>query len=262
MRIRAAIAMVTLAGLASSAHAQELIRVTYSWLEVVGGTTVPVSAPNSILEPGEGARISLTVAALINGQNAVGQTISYTPPPPPGLATVRGIASFMYSLSGDFGAPSAAGTWTARSISSIFAAGSFAGNVFNNGATIDAFGGGQFIAPGGTANSTNPVNNAFQGVWTPVSFTQRSVSFRAYAPTGGAPSGQQAGILAAYGITQPDPSNPATWYDNLLTKYLGNDFGAGLNIPIAPSPSTAALFAVSICAVCRRRRTRVGEACL
>jgi hypothetical protein len=60
------------AGLPTAAVAQELIQVTYSWKEVVSLTTNPVTNPNSILDPGEGARIGLNLEALINGSNAVG----------------------------------------------------------------------------------------------------------------------------------------------------------------------------------------------
>src|SRR5262249_46282839 len=55
---RRALVLVPLAGLPAAAAAQELIRVSYSWQEVVGLTTAPVTNPNSILDPGEGARIA------------------------------------------------------------------------------------------------------------------------------------------------------------------------------------------------------------
>ncbi len=258
---RAPLILLSLAGLTAAASAQEVMRISYSWLEVVGATTVPVTSPNSIIDPGEGARMSLHVQALINGTSAIGQTTFYTPPPPPGFGTVRGIASIIYNLRGDNGAATAAGVWGTLSISSVLSAGAFGPRILLDGALIDSLGGGQFVAPGGTANGSNPIDNAFRGVWQPASYAARTVHWVA-EPGTAAPTGQHNGILVAYGITQPDPNDPTTWYDNLLTKYIGSDFGAGLNIPIAPSPSTAALFAISICAVCRRRRTRVGEACL
>lgn len=255
MKTRATLALAAVAGLASMAQAQELIRVSYSWLEVVGATTVAVTgaAANSVVEPGEGARISLSIQALINGTNAVGQTTSYTPPPPPGSGTVRGIASMIYNLSGDLGAATAAGTWGTRSISGTLSAGAFTGNILNSGATIDSLGGGQFVAPGGTAISTNPIANAFRGVWQPSSYANRTVNFKA-SPGTAAPSGQQNGMLVSYNVFQGDPSDPTTWYDQLLTKYVGSDFQNGINIPIAPAPSSVALLGLGALVAGRRRR--------
>lgn len=245
---RSVLVVAIVAGLPAAAIAQELIRVSYSWLEVVGATTVPVLNPNSIVEPGEGARMSLNIQALINGTNAVGQTTSYTPPPPPGSGTVRGIASYIYNLRGDGGGSTAAGTWGARSVAF---GGTFAGNILLGGAVIDSFGGGQFVAPGGTANSTNPINNAFRGVWQPMSYSPRTVTFIA-EPGTAAPTGQQNGVLVAYSIERPNPNDPTTWYDNLLTKFIGSDFGVGLNIPIAPAPSS--LTPITMLALLVRRR--------
>src|SRR6516162_5159889 len=117
MNSRAAIVLAALAGLPAAAGAQELIRVSYSWQEVVGLTTTAVANPNSVLDPGEGARIAFSIDALIDGTSAVGQTTFWTPPPPPGTGTVRGISSYVYNLTGDNAAATAAGTWGARTTS-------------------------------------------------------------------------------------------------------------------------------------------------
>lgn len=255
MNLRAALSVATLAGLAASVHAQELIRVTYSWQEVQVGTTVPVISPNGILDPGESARISLNIQALINGTNAVGQTTTFVPPPTPGMGTVRGIASMVYNLRGQNvqGSGSAFGTWGTRSISSVLSAGAFTGTPMNGGSLLDSFGGGQFVAPGGTANSTNPINNAFRGVWTPNSFSS-DVRF-VVEPGTAVPSGQHNGLMVCYGISQPDPNDPTTWFDNHVSKYVASDFGNGLYIPIIPAPSGAAVLGVSALVASRRRRT-------
>lgn len=234
------------------AAGQEVMQVTYSWQEVVGDTTVPVSAPNGVVDPGEGARIALHIQALVNGQNAVGQTVSYTPPPPPGIGTVRGIASMIYNFRGDNGAATAAGYWGSRSAIG-FLSGSFGGQVLLDGALLDSIGGGQFVAPGGTCISTNPVMNAYRGVWQPSSYSPRTVHWIAEPGTAAQP-GMQNGVLVAYGITRPNPNDPSTWYDNLLTKYIGTDFGSGVNIPVAPAPSTAAAVGLISIAAVRRRR--------
>ena len=72
MPTRAALALLLAAG--ACARAQTVFQVTYSWAEVVSGTTTPVTAPNSVLEPGEGAIIRLNMRALVNGASAIGQT--------------------------------------------------------------------------------------------------------------------------------------------------------------------------------------------
>jgi len=241
MTRRATLLLATLAGFPAAVSAQELVRVTYSWLEVQGNTVTPVTAPNSVVDPGEGARISIHIQALINGTNAVGQTTTYIPPPPPGFGTVRGIASMVYNLRGDSGLPTAAGTWGPRSVSGFFSVGAFGGQSLLNGALFDSFGGGQFVAPGGSANSTNPISNAFRGVWTPLSYSPRTVGFVAEGGTA-APPGQHNGILVCYGYDLVDPSDPTSEiYDRLMTKYIGSDFGAGVSIPIAPAPASIAL---------------------
>jgi hypothetical protein len=239
--------------MAAAAQAQETIRVSYTWLEVQGLTTTPVTNPNSVLDPGEGARISISLQALINGTSAIGQTTNYNPPPPPGAGTVRGIASMVYNMSGDNGASTAAGSWGPRSISSLLTTGAFTGNITNGGATVDSFGGAQFIAPGGTANSANPIANAFRGVWQPSSYAARTVNFKGQAGSA-VPAGQQNGLLVAYGIFEGDPTDPTTWYDQLVTKYVATDFQNGINIPIAPAPSSVALLGLGALVAGRRRR--------
>ncbi len=239
MNIRAALALVTLAGCPAAALSQSFMRVEYSWTEVDGNTTVPVASPNSILNPGEGARISIRLTAVINGVSAVGQTMTFPAPPVPGFGTVRGIGAMVYNLRGDGGAATATGTWGPRSISSILSTGANIGTVQLGGAMIDSFGGGQFIAPGGTANSTNPIINAFRGVWVPTSYAFRTVNFKAEpgtavpGPSPEYPFGQHNTFMLAYNITRPDPNDPTTWYDNLIPVYVDTDFGNGLNIPVA-----------------------------
>lgn len=255
MNLRAAISLLTLTGLASSLHAQGLFRLTYSWQEVQGLTTTPVTSPNSIIDVGESARITLNVQALFNGTSPIGQTISYTPPPPPGVATIRGISHFWYDLRGDGGASTAAGTWGARSIMGLPGAISEGPFVMQNGVGLSGIGTFQFVAPGGTASGMNPFPNLFRGVWQPVSYAPRTVHF-AFEPNGGSPVGQHSGFIAAYGITQPNPNDPTTWYDNFVTVHVpSTDAGSGLNIPIAPSPSAVSVLALSLL-IPRRKRTR------
>lgn len=245
MKARAAFVLATLAGFPAAAWSQTYMRVEYSWTEVNAGTTVPVASPNSILNPGEGARIALRLTAVINGVSAVGQTMNYPAPPPPGVGTVRGVGAMVYNLRGDGGAATASGTWGPRSISSSLSTGAHTGIVMLSGAMIDSLGGGQFVAPGGTAIATNPINNAFRGVWTPSSYAYRTVNFKAEpgtavpGPSPEYPTGQHNTFMLAYSITRPDPNDPSTWYDNLLPVYVDTDFGNGLNIQIAGGPCYA-----------------------
>jgi hypothetical protein len=242
--------MMLLAAAGTAAHAQEVIRVTHSWSEVVAGTLTPVSSPNSVIEPGEGARIAIKLEALVNGANAIGQTVSYTPPPAPGFGTIRGIASFVYNLQGTGG--DATGAWSNRAISPILSAGAFTGTILNGGAHIDTLGGGQFVAPGQTANSTNPIADAWIGVWSPTSYLQRTVNFRAEPYLH--PPGQYNGVLVHYGSAFVDPSDPTTEYALYLTKYILGSFDPGANIPIVPAPTSGPLLVLAGAAALRHRR--------
>ena len=74
MRARVAWMVLGVVGMAAGVRGQEVVTVSYSWSEVVAGTLTPVSSPNGVLEPGEGARIGLNINKTINETNAVGQT--------------------------------------------------------------------------------------------------------------------------------------------------------------------------------------------
>ena len=258
MNPRATLTLALAAGLAAPVSAQELFQVHYSWQEVIAGTTTPVGNPSSTLEPGEGARIRLGITALINGTNAVGQTTAYTNPQPAGIGTVRGIGSVVYDLIGDATSTSANGTWnTLQGPGFPFTNGQTPGTVQPGGASIHSMGGSQFIAPGGTASGANVNQQLFRGVWSPSSYLLRSVNFHARAGIA-VPAGQQNSILLAYGIgTGIDPGPPGGGepfnYDLLAPKYIGTDFGAGLNIPVVPAPATLSLLGLG--ALAGRRRT-------
>jgi hypothetical protein len=247
-------AMAGVAGSGADVNAQERITVTYSWSEVLAGTATPVPSPNSVLEPGEGAYIRLNLFANINGVDAIGRTTTYTPPPPPGIGTIRGIAGIIYNLTGNHNAISAYGSWSNRAVAPILSAGVFLGNITNGGATVDSFGGAQYVPAGQTANSTNPIPDAFKGVWNPVNYQPRTVNFKAEpAPMGAA--GQYNGLILQYGSAFIDPADPATEYALYYTKFVTGDFGAGVTIPIVPAPG--ALPFIAVCGLgLRSRRPR------
>ncbi len=250
MTSRALVALLAAAGLAVEARGQEVMQVSYTWSEVVAGTLSPVASPNSVLEPGDGARIHLSIVALRDGVDVMGMTATYQTPPGPGVGTVRGIGYFLYSLDGTGG--SATGTWSNRAINPILNAGAFVGNALNGGATLDSFGGGQFLPAGQTANATSPIAPAFRGVWTPTTYATRTVNFKGSGHAG--PAGLWNGIILQYGTAFLDPSDPTTEYALYYGKDLQTNFGTGVNIPIAPAPGSA--LALACATVIRLRRTR------
>lgn len=257
VNIRCVMAVFAAAGLACSASGQEIFKITYSWSEVAAGTTTPATGPlggNGVVDPGEGARISISINILKNGQNAIGQTTTYATPPAPGTGVIAGLGSFLYNLFAD--APGAtAGTWTHRGFPSFVSgannwAGTTVGLVVAGG--IENFGTGQFLAPGATANATNPLAAFYSATWNPADYVPRTVRFRVsegvYVPTG-----QVNGVIVRYDIARPDPNDPSTWYDLYATKFFGADYGAGAEIPVAPAPGLG-LPLLAALAFCRRNR--------
>ncbi len=254
MSPRTTLTLAISAGLAIPAAGQEVMSISYSWLEVVANTTVPVASPNSVVEPGEGARIRLGVTALINGANAVGQTIVYTNPAPSGVGTVRGLGTARYDLVGDANASSASGVWTSLQgpTSPPFTHGMTAGTVQPGGSSVHGLGGAQFIGPGGTANTANSNQQVFRGVWNPASFSERTVRFMARGSVS-ALADQHSSVLLAYGTTSDFVTIGQPWtYDMLVAKWLPGNFGAGIGIPVAPTPP--AYLALAALLVGRRKR--------
>ena len=255
MKPRAALALALAAGLPGSLAAQEHVLVHYSWEEVFAGTIVPAAGPlagNSAVDSGEGARIRIGVTALINGTNAVGQTITYTNPAPGGIGTVKGLGIISYELAGDNGAASAAGSWppSGPGFQTVnfppFNSGPSPPSVQSGGAVIGEIGGAQFTPPGGTANPTNNNVHMFRGVWTPNSYAQRSVNWRA-RPSSLVPLGLHSAVIMSYGIgTMINPTTGQPFnFDQFVHRYIGSDFGQGLNIPIVPAPASLSLLVLS-----------------
>jgi hypothetical protein len=250
MTPRATITLAAAAGLATCARAQEVIVVSYTWSEVIAGTLTPVSSPNSILEPGEGARFGIDLFAMRNGTDAIGQTTTYTPPPPPGTGTIRGIGAFDYNFRGRYS--DATGDWSNRAISPILSAGAFTGWVNQGGAIVESLSGEQFVPAGQTADATNPIADAWRGVWAPASFSPRTVNF--VAEPYGNQNGLYNSVLVQYATALADPNDPTSGYALYLNKYIPPNFGNGIDIPIAPTPTTAWAAACSLAAAGRRRR--------
>ena len=218
------------------AAAQEYLHLSIGWLEVTSGTNTPVPNPNRILEPGESARLSISV--LIDPP--IGSPVTYTPPPPPGIGTLAGLgAIFVDLLAGTGPSPSGAGSWAFIAQAPGWALGS-PGTPTYAGAYMLGIQAGQFIPPSGTANSSNPIPDIWHGVWTPSVYSDRAEVWN-LSPALPGPS--QLAILVRYGT---DPSgNP-----QYVVKFVPGTYGS-TTIPIIPAPSA---FLVLAPLLARRRR--------
>jgi hypothetical protein len=258
MKTRATLALALVAGLPAAASAQEQFVVNYSWVEVNAGTITAVASPNSILEPGEAARIRIGTEARINGTSAIGQTSTYTTPAPGGTGTVRGLGSAVYDLVGDNNAATANGTWggfvggfTGPLSGQPFNSGLSPGTAQAGGSSVHGMGGAQFLLPGQSATGTNSNVQVFRGVWQPASYAQRTVAFQGRASVL-VPTGEQNSILIAYGLGT-DPGTGEN-FDLLVGKYFSTNFGTALNIPVVPAPSSLALLGLGALVAGGRRR--------
>ena len=230
------------AGLAATslpAAAQERVDYTLSFIEVLAGTNTPLSNPNGIVEPGEAARISITAQVT----PPVGSPVTYSPPPAPGTGVIAGLGSMFVDLAvGNQSnpSPSGAGSWSSIERASGWALGG-AGEPTSGGARVMYITAGQFVSPGTTVNPANPILDIWQGVWTPLVYSDRAVTWRLFSTLSGIGA---ASILIQYG---QDPSgNP------LYTgEYVPATYGS-TTIPIIPAP--ASLFALSAILLQRRRR--------
>jgi len=262
MKTRATLALAVVAGLPAVASAQETFQVFYTFEEVNAGTVTPVAVPNGVIDPGEAARIRMGITALVNGSNAVGQNTTYTDPAPGGTGTIKGIGSFVYDLVGDNNAATANGTWGGfiggfvgpTGNGAPFSAGTVSPGIPQPGGnTILGLGGSQFIASGAgvTANGTNNNVQIFRGVWAPASYANRTVNFAARASTL-VPAGEQNSVLVAYALGTDQ--NTGDEFDIYVGKYIGSTFGNGVNIPVAPAPSSLALLGLGALVAGGRRR--------
>jgi hypothetical protein len=262
MKTRATLALAVAAGLPAAVQAQEQFVVSYSVQEVLAGSATASSSTPGQITTGEGARITVTVQAQLNaGGSAIGATTTYPPPNPPGgngTGTVRGLGSVVYDLLGDNGAATANGTWSQVAgpvTNSPFTNGLSGGTAQAGGNRVNGFGGAQVVSPGGTANGANTNVRVFVGTWTPASYANRVVNFAALASTL-VPANQQNSLLVAYGqATDVDPTTFETFtFDLYLGKYVGTNFGSGVNVTVAPAPSSLALLGLGALVAGGRRR--------
>ena len=249
MKTRAILALTAVAGLAGVATAQTPsftsstnFAMPVSWVNNTTGN-------QSALLPGQSATIFFD--ASFTNQNGVAQfspsigTFS--------SGTILGIGSGFVDLNGAGGTAGA------------FALGNNPTPQTNNGSTgigvrsgwrivgnaspgsVNAAGTGvtqiqfgQFPASPELANTLNPVSRMFAMIWTPTSYTNRTVTF-SLAPA--------SGNTAASVYLDLDGSVGASVYVNLANVTLGS-----ANIPVAPAPASLALLGLGGLVAGRRRR--------
>jgi hypothetical protein len=220
--------------LAAAAAAQQVhINHTLTFLEVTAGTNTPVANPDGVLQPGEAARLQISVSFT----PLVGGTVAYTPPPPPGIGVVAGlgdIASYLQGLNG------AQGSWSSLALAPGWALGSL-GTPTPNGAGLDFINAGQFQMLGQTANPQNPIPEIWRGVWQPANYFPRTVHWQEYRYFQEVDS-----LLLKYGVS---PEGHPLYVAFLISNSAGL---SAVDIPIVPAPTAAPILFVPW--LMRRRR--------
>jgi hypothetical protein len=241
--IRHPFSLAAAAGLAVRAAAQvpsftSDSTMSMSWSEVNGNN-------NGILEPGESAEIRMSVS--FTNQFGVAQFS-----PPLGTftsGTILGHGSAFIDINGEGGTlgafnlnnPRNNGT-TGYGVRSgwIFQFGNGSVNASGSGITQIAF--YQFPASPKLARTTNPIERVYAFLWTPSSYSNRTITFAAAGFSG-------AGSTIGAVYLDLDGSVGASVY--LVPANLS--FGR-VSIPVAPAPASAAALALATLARRGRRR--------
>jgi hypothetical protein len=195
---------------------------------------------NGVLEPGESAILRVT-AAMTPGVNTVIPFVGGQGGP---SGTLRGIASGIFDLTGTGGTQGAfnldplAG-YGVNPIWDLFGPGGYG---TPNGTGLMSIQFGQF-PPGSTeVITTNPIVNVWSTLWTPASYSGRTVHFQ------GSAGGPGPGI-ASYVIIQWGPLNGNIQGASSLSSF------SMVSIPIVPAPSGLGLLGVASAFAARRRRS-------
>ncbi|MBL9032239.1 MAG: hypothetical protein JNM80_11105 [Phycisphaerae bacterium] len=247
--VRLSAVVAACGGACAASRAQELATYTMTWHEVLAGTNQPVGAPNGLIELGEGIRVVLKVAF----SPPVGSTIAYTPPPPPGVGTVAGLGSIFIDI---LATNASAGAWSNITRNAAANPGGIPGgynwSLGGQGTpqpdgSLLAIGAGQFVLPGTTAVSHNPVENIWRGTWTPTTYTPRLVGFAPAAAASGPTT--HSSLLIQYDV------NPAG-EPQYVAKFVPGAFSGTGNIQIVPAPASGAVLAAIMAAGAIRRRRK------
>jgi hypothetical protein len=242
------LAAMGLAALAGVANAQSTTNATVNYTLTWGDT----GDNDGVVEPGESARVRMTVAFT----PAVGTVIGYTPA---GGGSATGTLMGFGSAFVDFNLAQAnGGTLTTTGSTGGIAngrAGAWAvvpgGNGTVSGDSIInvqpaqfPFNSEPFDPDNNTTGvrTTNPIANIYTFVWTPASYASRTVTV---GMTASVPAnGNAAAVMIR---TNPDTSLPPTAVAALFN--LGS-----ASIPVVPAPSSLALLGLGGLIAGRRRR--------
>lgn len=193
------------------------------WREVDGSGN-PVANPNGVLEPGESAQISLSFSFT----PPVGTFLPLPPPLEPGwtVHSLAGLSAFHLNHS--------LGSWQNISIKSGWngSAGTLQGSAI------------QHIALGQEAlgaDTSNPVQNIWQGIWTPANYLPGEASMSTVH------HGLDPNSFAFLWMSMPGP--PQSFQFGHASALVDQ-----ILIPVIPAPGSAALFVGALVMTCRRRR--------
>jgi hypothetical protein len=203
---------------------------TLAWSEVGGNG-------NNLLEPGEGARVKLTVT--MSPPSGTAGTWATTVSPG-GSGTYRAIQAVFLDI---VGAGGAEGVWTDIVVDELFELG-LNGTPAAGGTRVNNINAGQLPPASGGINTTNPMVNLWMGTWTPSAYATRSVTFT--TANGSANPNSQANAI----IVRDPTANTTVFIGR------GHDVFGSVQIPIIPAPaSVAVLGAGCVWGVRRCRRS-------
>lgn len=195
------------------------------WMEVFVSGHNPVPNPNGILEPGEAARVGISVEFT-----PVGTTF----PNGPGTQTVAGFA-FTGFLLGSSGV----GSWSDQGVAPGFQTHPLSPVGFN--VILQSV--WQPQPPlGSIPVPTNPIPWLWSVVWAPAQYSTQSSVFDLHEM-----DDQYPQLFMKYG-TDPQGNPLFAWTD------CNFDFGPGVSIPIAPAPPIATPLFLALLATHRRPR--------
>jgi hypothetical protein len=221
--------------LAQAPSAQYIVTMT----EVYAGTTTPVANPNGMIEPGESALFRMTISFA----PGVGGTVQT----PHGPGTVEGFNGFVarwWSLTAG-----GAGEWSHLALAPGW--GPYSGELFPgmNGSMLHLIGPLQLPSPTIPLNPANPIDDIWQGVWTPHSYVPRTQEW-ILTPDGGGVGNVFGRLWAQYG-TDPVTGDPLLWSVEIPR---ANVVSPIVPVQIIPAPGSGLALAIAGLAAARRRR--------
>ena len=235
MKTRSILAGSALLALAGAAFGQSTTNATVAY----NITWQDTGNNNGVVETGESVLMHITAVM----SPAVNTVIGFTGGQGGPTGTLRGVASGFLDLAGtggtagNFNLDPAAGygvdpTWD------LVGPGGYG---TPNGTGLINIQFGQFPTGSTSVNTTNPIVNVWNAVWTPASYSARTVTFASAAGT--ASGGAASAVIIKWG-----PLN-----GNIQAATSLSAFGSA-TIPIIPGPSSLALLGLGGLVVGRRRR--------